>query len=139
MNPDNPIIKLCLEGMQAEGQGRFEDASSLFQRAWEVRKDDFDACVAAHFLARHQQRPQDALYWNQQALKFADAVGDKSVRSFYPSLYLNLGYSHEVLGDWVEARKYYDLAAEKAGELPEGRYGDLVRSGIAQGRKRTGL
>jgi hypothetical protein len=50
-------------------------------QAWEKRKDDYDACVAAHYVARHQ--------WNQESLDRADAVNAESVQGFYPSLYLN--------------------------------------------------
>ena len=47
-------------------------------------------------------------------------------------------HSHEVLGHLVEARRYYDLAAEGLDEAPDGRYGSLVRGGIENGRKRVG-
>ncbi len=61
MNPNNPVIKLCLRGIQVEAAGRFEDARDLFMQAWMERKDDFDACVAAHYVARHQEEPEDTL------------------------------------------------------------------------------
>jgi tetratricopeptide (TPR) repeat protein len=136
MDPDNPIVKLCLEGMRAEGQGRYDDARALFTQAWEASTDDFDACVAAHYLARRQESPEDTLYWNQEALNRADAVGDERVRAFYPSLYLNMGYSYEKLGNRAEASRYYELAAGRIVDLPEGAYADLVRGGIAEGLKR---
>lgn len=137
MEPNNAVVKLCLEGMRAEGDGRHDDARALFIEAWEAAKDDYDACVAAHFLARHQESPEEMLHWNQEALKRADAVGDERVRGFYPSLYLNMGYSYELLRNEAEARRYYDLAAERVSELPEGRYGNIVRQGIAEGHKRV--
>jgi len=137
MDANNPVVKFCQEGMRAEGEGRHDDARALFTQAWEAAKDDYDACVAAHFLARHQDSPQDTLHWNQEALARALAVGDERVQRFYPSLYLNMGYSYELLGNQEEARKYYDLAAEGANDLPEGQYGDAVRQGIAEGRKRV--
>ena len=68
--------------------------------------------VAAHYVARHQPHPEDVLHWNQVALDCAIAVGDESVESIYPSLYVNLGSSYEVLGQQSEARRYYDLAAD---------------------------
>jgi hypothetical protein len=123
--------------MRAESEGRHADARSLFTQAWEAAQDDYDACVAAHFLARHQDDPQDTLYWNQEALTRAALAGGERVRGFYPSLYLNLGYSHELLGNRSEARRYYELAAARLEDLPAGRYGDVVRHGIAEGRKRT--
>jgi len=120
---DNPVIQLCVAGTQAEFEGRASDARALFQQAWTAAGDDYEACIAAHYLARHQERPQDTLRWNQRALRHALAVGDERVKDFYPSLYLSLGRSYEVLGDHAQARKYYALAAElgavhHAGDLP---------------------
>lgn len=137
MDPNNPVVALCAEGMQAEFAGRIDEARALFTRAWEAARDDYDACVAAHFLARHQPTPHETLRWNQEALTRADAVGDESVQNFYPSLYLNMGYAHELLGNRNEARRYYALAAGRVEALPPGRYSDVVRHGISEGQKRV--
>ena len=112
MDTDNPVVRLCTEGTRAEFEGRIDDALTLFRRAWETAKDDYDACIAAHYVARHQVNPQDTLRWNQEALARADAVGDDRVQSFYPSLYVNLGRSHEMLGNQAEAGRFYKLAAD---------------------------
>jgi len=112
MDLDNPVIRLCAEGSQAEFEGRKEDARRLYLEAWAACKDDYDACVAAHYVARFQDTPEETLYWNQEALARAEKVKDDRVQSFYPSLYVNLGRSHELLGDEREARHYYKLAAD---------------------------
>ena len=80
LSPDNPIVKLCVEGMQAEAQGRDGDARQLFTQAWESSTDDFEACIAAHYLARHQETPQEMLRWNKTAFDRAAAVDDERVR-----------------------------------------------------------
>ena len=108
---DNPVIKLCMEGTRAEFEGRIEDARALYQKAWETSKDDYDACVAAHYVARFQVNPEDILFWNLKSLIYANRVNDGRVKDFFPSLYLNLGRSHELLGDQAKAQRYYDLAA----------------------------
>jgi tetratricopeptide (TPR) repeat protein len=131
ISPDNPIVELCLQGMQAEAQGRYADAQQLFARAWESSTDDFEACIAAHYLARQQETPQEMLHWNQTALDCAAAVGDERVRGFYPSLYLNLGFSYETLGDREAARSYYRLAADDLHTLPDTPYASTVRQAIA--------
>ena len=112
MDLDNPVVKLCMEGTQAEFGGRISDARLLYMQAWEASKNDYEACIAAHYVARFQGSPEETLRWNQEALDRANAVGDERVQDFYPSLYLNMGSSHEALGNQVEARRYYDLAAE---------------------------
>jgi len=137
METDNPVVRLCAEGMQAEMEGRTEEAREMFEQAWHARRDDFDACVAAHYLARHQDHPQATFEWNREALMRARAVGDDRMQSFYPSLYLNMGHSCEQLGDLSEARRYYGLAAAQLDEVPDGPYKEIVRGGIAGGYKRT--
>ena len=136
MDPNNPIVKLCLEGMRAEGENRFEDARRLFTLAWDSHTDDFEACIAAHFLARQQDNPQDMLRWNQEALARANAVGDERVTSFYPSLYLNLGHCHETLGEMDEAARFYGLASQGMAQLPDTRLSGMVRGAVEAGQKR---
>lgn len=136
MDPNNPVVKLCAEGMQAEGEGQIEAARACFQQAWDVRQDDFEACIAAHFMARHQP-PAETLHWNQVALDHAEAVTDDRVRGFYPSLYLNLGWSHEQLGDLSKASQYYELATNRLADLPDDPYATVVRKGVTAGQARV--
>ncbi len=138
MDPENPVVRLCAEGMQAEKEGRADDARALYEQAWEARRDDYDGCVAAHFLARRQDTPADELRWNREALERAGAADGERVRGFLPSLYLNLGHSHETLGDLAGARRCYALAGERLADVPPGPYGDHVRGGVARGLARTG-
>jgi len=111
MDLNNPVIQLCMEGTRAEFEHRIEDARILYEHAWAARNDDYDACVAAHYVARFQSSVEESLYWNQLALKHAHAVNDERVKDFYPSLYLSLGRSYELVGNQGEAQRYYDFAA----------------------------
>jgi tetratricopeptide (TPR) repeat protein len=112
MNINNPVIQLCLAGSRAEFEQRPADARALYQQAWEARQDDYDACIAAHYVARFQPGPQETLHWNQIALECAKAAKDERVKEFYPSLYLNLGQAYENIGNQIEAQRYYNLAAD---------------------------
>ena len=112
MDLNNPVIQLCLAGTQAEFENRPEAARSAYRQAWDLAQDDYEASVAAHYVARLQSDPEVTLHWNRVALARAEAVGDVRVRSFYPSLYLNLAQSFEVLGNQAEAERFYALAAE---------------------------
>jgi hypothetical protein len=112
MDLTNPVIQLCMDGSRAEFEHRLEDARALYQQAWEARTDDYEACIAAHYVARFQDSPEENLRWNKLALDHAEAVHDERVTDFYPSLYLNLGRAHETLGNQAEAQKYYNLAAD---------------------------
>jgi tRNA pseudouridine-54 N-methylase len=108
----NPVIQLCIEGTQAEFAGRMEDACALYMQAWRAARDDYEACVAAHYVARCQENAHDILQWNQEALDRAKAVNDERVQDLFPSLYVNIGRALELLGDLTGSERYYELAAD---------------------------
>ncbi|WP_295794464.1 hypothetical protein [Mucilaginibacter sp.] len=137
-DPNNKVVKLCAEGMQAEAEGKIEDAHSLFQQAWDIATDDFEAFTAAHYLARNQQDPNDVLKWNLEALNRANKIKGEEMGSHYSSLYLNIGKSYENLDDMKSANENYALAADCSSSLPPGKYSDMIRMGIAGGLQRTG-
>lgn len=138
MDPDDPIVKLCADGMMAEGRGEPEAARALFQQAWDERDGDVHAAIAAHYLARQQTTPAATLEWNERALEHALAAGDDPrVRGFFPSLHLNLGKSHEDLGDHDRACEHYALAQARSDALGDDGYGAMVRRGVAAGLRRV--
>lgn len=138
MDPNNPTVQLCLKGMQAEGRGDPDGAREAFERAWLVATDDFDACVAAHYLARQQATAEETLHWNLESLSRAIAVGDDRVQDFFPSLHINLGHSYGRLRRHAEAHRHYLLAAEQiatASLAPDhgARYDLWIREGVVRG------
>ena len=137
-DPNNPVIQLCVQGMNAEGEGKVEEAHQLFQRAWDTAENNFEKFTAAHYLARNQKDPDDVLKWNLEALSLAKTIKDDSTKGHYPSLYLNVAKSYETLGDKEEAARYYQLAADACAHLPAGKYADMTRSGVSAGLKRVG-
>ncbi len=137
MNPENPIVQLCIAGMAAEAEGRSADAKALFEQAWDKSEDDFEACIAAHYVARHQATPAATLEWNERALRYAEAAGDDLARDFFPSLYLNYAHSLEQLGRTYEACRHYGLAAGRLNDLPPSGYAQFVRGGVTAGQRRT--
>ncbi len=136
IDPDNPVVQLCADGMRAEAEGRADEAKALYEQAWEAAGDDYERCIAAHYLARHQNGPEQALHWNAECLRYADRVGDERVTGFYPSLYLNMAHSHEQLGDRQRAEECYHAAEAHFSALPDGPYADMVRDGVARGLER---
>ena len=135
---NNKVVKLCADGMQAEVEGKIAEAHSLFQQAWDIASDDFEAFIAAHYLARNQPDPNDVLKWNLEALNRANKIKGEEIGSHYPSLYLNIGKSYENLNDMKSANENYALAADCSSSLLPGKYSDMIRMGIAGGLKRTG-
>jgi Flp pilus assembly protein TadD len=137
MDPTNVVVKMCAEGMAAEAIGRSDEARSLFAEAWAVSANDYEACIAAHYLARHQADGEETLWWNQEALRRADAANDHPVAELYPSLFLNVAYALEQLGRRDEAHRHYALAELRLRDLPASGYTDMIRMGVARGQERT--
>lgn len=137
IDPENPVIKLCAEGVTAEMQRDFEKAAALYESAWAQQTSDYEACIVAHYLARVQSNLEDILHWNLEALRYADMVTDGSVNSFYPSLYLNVGKAYEELGRMWEARQCYEQGMAKAGILPDTALGNITRDALERAIQRT--
>ena len=137
MDPTNPIIQLCVQGVEAESARRFDEARTYFEQAWRASTDDLEACIAAHYIARNQTEPEQALWWNQIALARADKVRDERVRSFYASLHLNLGMALEKLGQVGLARHHYGRAGETLDDIIDHEHRVVVEYCVNRGLKRT--
>ena len=138
LDRSNPVVALCVEGMQKEGTP--SEAKRCFQGAWALRKDDVDATIAAHYLARHQATPEETLAWNRLALEHALAVRDERVHSFMASLHLNVGDSLLAMGDVAGAREALGGARESVFLLPDDGYRALVSRGIERlGERREAI
>jgi len=111
MDLNNTVIRLCVGGTQAEFKGDKDRACQLYWQAWQAATNDYEACIAAHYMARCHDSPEEVFRWNQEALERANAIDDERVREFLPSLYLNMGRSFELLGKHAEAQKFFDIAA----------------------------
>ncbi len=112
VDTSSPTVKLCIQGTQAEYQGRPAEAKTVYEQAWNLARNSIERCIAAHYVARFQDAPEARLHWNQEALDQANAADNEQVKDFYPSLYLNLGQSYEQFGNQAEADHYYALAAD---------------------------
>ena len=137
LDPSNPVVRLLAAGMAAEAEARRDDAKVLFEQAWDASRDDFEACMAAHYLARCQPDVGSELHWNEEALRRADAAADERVRGFYASLHLNVGHSLEQLGRTADACRHYALGTARLADVPAGPYANLVRMGLEAGSDRT--
>jgi hypothetical protein len=130
IDPTNPVVALCAEGMAAEGTPA--EALIIFERAWAARRDDFDAAVAAHFVARHQPTPAETLHWNELAVRHAEAVGDGRAAELLASLYLNLADAQANVGDVAAAAVSARDAAAHLAALPPSGYREFVALGVGR-------
>lgn len=135
-DPNNNVVKLCAQGMEMEGQGKPEEAKMLFMQAWNQAANDFEKFTAAHYVARHQRTVADKLTWDETALELALQINNNTVKSVFPSLYLNIAKCYEDMDDHDNARKNLDLALSFADRLPNDGYGNMIKAGIINGIKR---
>jgi hypothetical protein len=109
-NPNNDIVKLCLEGMFMEDKDKPEEASRLFLQAWDNGTNDFEKFMAAYYVARHQKNTPDKLRWIEMALQLALKLNDDTVKAAFPLLYSDLAKSYEESGELDNAKKNCELA-----------------------------
>lgn len=109
LDPGNSVVGLCVAGVQAEQAGDGDGAAELYRQAWDAHRNDLEASIAAHYLARVQADDRARLAWNRTALERAEAAGGATA-SFLPSLLLNLGHSLEAMGELASAAAAYDRA-----------------------------
>ena len=133
---NNKIVKLCAKGMTLEGEGKREEASIVFQQAWDEATDDFEKFTSAHYVARHQENVTDKLKWDETALQLALKINDENVKGAYPSLYLNIAKCYEDLNDFDNAKKNYQLALSFTDRLLDDGYGKMIKGGIINGIER---
>lgn len=128
----NPVVVLVGEGMKLEGTGDFAAAASRYSEAWDAAADDYERCVAAHYVPRLIEDAQEKLRWNLDALRLADAVGDDRVVGFYASLHANVGWCHLQLGDRGAALTAYSRAEAALPAVLPGAYKDKLTGTITK-------
>ena len=85
-DPNNPVIKLCVQAMDMEAEGRPEEAGGLFLQAW--NENDFEKFTAV-FVAQHQNG-------SKQLCSLELKINNDSVKGAFPSLYLNIAKCHAI-------------------------------------------
>ena len=139
-SPNNPVVKLCLQGMNMEDNSNSEEAGKLFLQAWNEATDDFEKFTAGFYVARHQQNVSDKLRWLETVLELGLKINNDTVKSAFPSLYQNIAKCYEELGDADNAKKNYksanslkDKPSEKGpfyhGTRADLQIGDLLTAG----------
>lgn len=113
-NPTNPIVQLCIQGMDMEEKGHTDEAARLFFEAYNQAANDFEKFTAAHHVARVQKIIPDKLLWLQAELRYALQINDEAVKASFAPLYLAIAKCYEELGDHDNAKKNEELAASSA-------------------------
>ena len=109
-SPFNNVVKRCLQGMDMEEKGKPEEAGKLFLQGWNEATNDFEKFLAAYYVARHQKTVPDKLKWLETALEHALKINDDTVKSAFPSLYLNIAKCYEDLCNTEKSKENAELA-----------------------------
>lgn len=131
---DSPTAQLCAAGMAVDGEPA--KALAYFARAWEARRDSYEASIAAHFMARHQPTPEDSLHWNEVAVAHAETVPGDRAHPLLASLYLNLADSYLAVGRPTDAAIAAKRGVAGLQYLPPDGYGAFVAQGLDRLRSR---
>lgn len=115
-SPSNNVIKLCIQGMAMEEQGKPGEASTLFLKAWSETTVDFEKFLVAYYVARHQNDVSDKLKWYQTALQFALSTDNYAAKSAFATLYANIARCYDEMGYVDSAKKNHELATSFTGK-----------------------
>ena len=137
---DDPVMRRAFEGQRLLMQGDRAGALSAYAALWadlDAAGDDdpMHRVWVAHVTADAQTDPAEQVRWDLEALSAADDAAERGgpdavgVRTFYPSLHLNLGEGFRRLGDVRRARQHLAEAERHLRGHPD----DDERAGIAAG------
>lgn len=85
-NPNNAVIKLCMNWMRLEDSENIEDAIKVFHKAWHEATDDYERFIEAYHLARQQKSIKDKLKWMETSLTCALKINDDNVNENDPNV-----------------------------------------------------
>ncbi|MEY2473708.1 MAG: hypothetical protein QOK28_3037 [Actinomycetota bacterium] len=111
--------------------GKTDDARAAYRALLEdLRDDPRQAAGVLHMYAIVIDDLHEKLAINEEALRLADSVGDAFPFASKATLYANIGFSHEALGDSAAALDWYQQAKIAAAGLDNDDYGNMMRNGI---------
>lgn len=105
---------------------------------WAERDAPLERCTIAHFLADTEEDPEVELEWDLRALYAATGTRaaedrqavDERVKSFLPSLHLNVGDAYRRLGDLDRAKRHAEIGLAHAHTLNDDGYGKTIVAGL---------
>lgn len=133
-SPKNAIVKLCLQGMAMVDKGNPEIGYDLFLQAWQEATEKFEKFIAAHCLARYQDKVIDKLDWLEASLQIALEMNDDTTRSALSALYSTIAECHKSLDDIEQANIYVALSdASKTNPTDKGPFYHGTKADLANG------
>jgi hypothetical protein len=134
-DPSNLVVAAIGRGMQAEMAGDRLAARTAYTQAWDGASDDFERCIAAHYVPRLIDDPREKLRWHEAALHHATVIGDERVAGFFASLHGSVAQARLGVGDAAGARDAFRLAEASLDAVTPGPYRDGLVAMISAGIK----
>ncbi|GAB4092808.1 NAD(+)--rifampin ADP-ribosyltransferase [Flaviaesturariibacter terrae] len=116
-SPSNPIVRLCIQGMDREANGQPDDALALFLQAWREASSELEKYLAAFYVARRQEAPAERLAWLQTALEAARKAAPETVVGAEARLHAELADCYRALGEDAKAAEAAALSASLRTEM----------------------
>jgi tetratricopeptide (TPR) repeat protein len=111
--------------------GQRDDARLAYRALLdELRDDPGQAAAVLHMYAIVVDALHEKLAVNEESLRQAELAGDAFPSPLKATLYANIGYSHQALGDSAAALRWYQQAKAAAADLDDDDYGNMMRAGI---------
>lgn len=108
-------VRYLLErGRTFRSSGNPEASKALFLESWQLAKEtgeDFHAVDAAHMVAIVES-PEQALEWNNKAMRLAEQSKDPRARGWLGSLYNNIGWTYHDMAQYDTALVIFTKALE---------------------------
>jgi rifampin ADP-ribosylating transferase len=109
-SPFNNVVKLCLQGMELEAEGKPAEAGKLFMQGWNEATNDFEKYLSSYYIARVQNTAADKLIWLEKTLQLALTINDDAVKSALPALYSNIAQCYAGLNEHHKSKENFELA-----------------------------
>jgi len=139
---DDPMMRRIMAAIDKHQRGENDDARVMMSALWAEIGENGDAlhrCTLAHYMADLQSDPHQSMAWNQRALSAAEEMSAErlaatfetlDLRSFFPSLHLNLAEDFRELGDKASAARHLDAARQALDPSIDSGLAAMIRGGI---------
>lgn len=140
---EDPLMDRITAAIGQLHAGDKDGARAAFTDIWRDLGNDadpFHVCTLAHYMADAHDDVRTELEWDLRALEAAGHVTDArakehhaslSIKSFFPSLHLNVGDAFLRLGDLERARLHLRAAERALQDLSNSPLAEMTRNGIS--------
>jgi tetratricopeptide (TPR) repeat protein len=134
-------VRYLLErGRVFNSAGSPEEAAPLFEQAFDqARRNDDDALAidAAHMMGIVEDGER-ALEWNLRALEMAEGTEDDGAARWRGSLYNNIGWTYDDMGDYERALQLFEKGVTFRREQGQGEPLRIARWSVAHATRMLG-